>query len=425
MKILIADDEPIAREFLRFQLEQCGHTVIVANDGQEAWELLQSNDCQFVITDWDMPRMTGIELIRQIRESDRAGYLNVILLTSKSERAALITGLTTGADDYLTKPVDQDELQARLQSGKRIAEMEQRLAHQNRVLADANFKMKRDLDSAAQIQQAFLPSRHLNIPDVGIAWHYAPCTELAGDMLNVLSLDKDHVGVYVLDVSGHGVQAALLAVSVCRYLSNTQDPSSIVWQRPAPSEDYQLRSPPEVMRELNSRMTTQSLSEQYFTLFYGILNHRTGEFRYSVAGHPAPAHISDQGDVSFLPGSGLPIGIVETDYDEYRLRLNPGERLVFFSDGLTDCMNPAHELFGGDRCAKVLTRTRHQPLDSVVSQVLDELHTWRESEPIHDDISLVALEFALQRRRLHFRPTINKSHATDLAAKPLYETTSF
>ena len=400
MKILIAEDEPIPRQLLQFQLEQWGHTVISAGNGRQAWELLQTHDCQLLITDWDMPEMTGIDLIRKIREAERAGYVYVILLTSKSERASVVTGLTTGADDYLAKPVDKNELKARLQSGQRIIAMEQQLAQQNRTLADANSKMKRDLHAAAQIQQAFLPSRSLNIPDVGVAWHYSPCTELAGDMLNVLRLDEHHVGVYVLDVSGHGVQAALLAVSACRALSNQQDPSSVLWERQGNSLDYQLRAPAAVLRELNSRMTVPSLSEQYFTLFYGILNRLTGEFRYSVAGHPSPAHVSANGDVTFLPGDGLPVGIAETDYDEQRLLLTPGERLVLYSDGVTESMNAAAVLFGNARLRHSLQTSSDQPLETVVATLLADVQTWRGTAPANDDVSLLILEYEPVKREI-------------------------
>jgi sigma-B regulation protein RsbU (phosphoserine phosphatase) len=113
--------------------------------------VLLSQDRHLVVTDWDMPEMTGLDLIRPIRQSKRSSYIYSILITSKSEKESLVAGLRTGADDYLTKPVHTDEPQARVQCGQRIIEMEQRLARQNRELAHANDKMKRDLDAAANL----------------------------------------------------------------------------------------------------------------------------------------------------------------------------------------------------------------------------------------------------------------------------------
>lgn len=404
MKILVADDEILSRDLLQFQLEQWGHSVLSADNGAQAWELLQTQDCQLVITDWVMPEMNGIDLLRKIRASDRAGYVYVILLTSKSEKEALVTGLTTGADDFLTKPVDPIELQARLQPSQRIIDLERRLAEQNRELegrnqqlAHTNARTKRDLDAAAQIQQALLPSRVQDIPHVRFAWHYSPCNELAGDMLNVLRLDEDHVGVYVLDVSGHGVQASLLAVTACRYLSSHQDASSVLWQRRDGSSEYRLRSPAAAVAELNSRFVAQSLTEQYFTLVYGILNQRSGEFRYTLAGHPAPVLAPAHGNPVFLCGDGLPIGIAETDYEEHTLQLESGDRLIFYSDGVTECMNAAQELFGNSRLLQTLRGTSDQTVDTTLSEILDDVKTWIGDAPIHDDLSLLAFEYSPQR----------------------------
>ena len=401
MRILIADDDKIPLSLLRFQLEQWGHSVLAAQNGTQAWELFQNHDCHVVITDWEMPGLTGLELLRNIRAVDHAGYVYVILLTSKSEHEALVTGLVTGADSFLTKPVNPDELQARLQPGQRIIELEQRLAERQRELEDrhqrlseANAKMKRNLDAAANIQQELLPKRLTDIPDVRFAWHYSPCDELAGDMLNVLPLDQDHVGVFMLDVSGHGVQAALLAVAVCRSLSSHQDASSVLWQRRDHSDEYELQSPAAAVTQLNARMTAQSLGEQYFTLFYGILNRHTGEFRYTIAGHPPPVLIDASGRTALLPGEGLPVGIIENDYDEHRFHLSPGERLVFYSDGVTESMNLSDELFGASRLFETLRDSARQPLGTALSEVVSQVAMWRGAAPIHDDLSLLALEYA-------------------------------
>lgn len=121
MPILVADDDSISRQMLQFQLEQWGHSVLAAEDGDDAWKLFQSHDCPIVITDWMMPRMAGIDLIRKIRETEQANYTYIILQTSKSKQSDLIAGLMSGADDFLIKPVDPSELNARLQVGVRIS----------------------------------------------------------------------------------------------------------------------------------------------------------------------------------------------------------------------------------------------------------------------------------------------------------------
>src|SRR4051812_2847908 len=110
MQILLVDDEDISCTLLTFQLEQWGHVVTHVDSAEKAWELLQTQEWQIVITDWMMPGMSGLELLQKIRTSDLKGYVYVIVLTSNSEKDAVVTGLTTGADDFLTKPVDPNEL---------------------------------------------------------------------------------------------------------------------------------------------------------------------------------------------------------------------------------------------------------------------------------------------------------------------------
>lgn len=125
MPILIVDDENISRQTLRLHLEEWGHSVLTAEDGEEAWRFFQAHDCPIVLTDWMMPRMLGPDLIQKIRATDRTQYTYVILLTSRSQKSDLIAGLASGADDFLVKPVDPHELKARLQTGVRISGLRQ------------------------------------------------------------------------------------------------------------------------------------------------------------------------------------------------------------------------------------------------------------------------------------------------------------
>jgi len=121
MKILIAEDDTISRKILQKTLEKWGYEVLTAADGLEAWDKFRSSDVRFVITDWMMPNLDGIELCRRIRGMDVAGLTYIILLTAKSEKQDLISGMKAGADDFLAKPFDRDELQVRVKAGARCS----------------------------------------------------------------------------------------------------------------------------------------------------------------------------------------------------------------------------------------------------------------------------------------------------------------
>lgn len=149
-----------------------------------------------VITDWMMPKMNGLDLIRRIRATESDEYVYVILLTSKSEQGDLIKWMDAGADDFITKPFQLDELRVRLRAGRRVVDLEHTVARRKKELELAHDRMKGDLEAAAKIQQACLPSLAPNVQGLRFAWRFRPCEQLAGDMFNVVALDDTHVPFY-------------------------------------------------------------------------------------------------------------------------------------------------------------------------------------------------------------------------------------
>jgi sigma-B regulation protein RsbU (phosphoserine phosphatase) len=398
VKILVAEDDPVPRRLLERYLAGWGHQVSLAHDGAYAWDLFQDDEFPVVITDWNMPGMDGPELIRRIRSRQGPGYVYVILLTGKSQREDLIVGMESGADDFISKPFDRDELRVRLRAGERIIELEQSLARRNddlralnADLSSANQRMKHDLDAAARVQQALLPNEPLDVPGVRVGWAYKPCDVLAGDILNVFRLDERTLGFYVLDVSGHGVASALLSVTVSRFLSPAPDGTSLLLRRVEGVPDAVV--PPSVVASLlNRRFVWDPATEQYFTLIYGVIDLPTLEFRYISAGHPGLVHIAGSTQPQIHEEPGFPIGVVDSDFEEHTIRLSPGDRLVLYSDGLIEAMNPQRELFGKERLLQQLDETRGAPIPESVSALLDAAEQWRGTAPLSDDVSILALE---------------------------------
>ncbi len=152
-------------------------------------------------------------------------------------------------------------------------------------LGKANERMKADLEAAAQIQRSLLPNRPLSEEGVQFAWEFQPCDELAGDILNIFQLDQDHWGFYILDVSGHGVAAALLSVTLHRVLSPVPTPTSLLTRAKDGGSTHEILSPAEVCRRLNGLFPMDPVTRQYFTLVYGVLYLKAREVRYVSAGH--------------------------------------------------------------------------------------------------------------------------------------------
>lgn len=185
MKILVADDSALMQRLLLRSLEKWSYEAIVAADGAEAWERFQQDRFPIVLTDWMMPNVDGLELIRRIRDSQPDGYVYIILLTAKTEKEDLVTAMDAGADDFLTKPFDQEELRVRVREGERIIRLEQTLAEQNRQLRDTQAALVQSEKLASLGQLAAGMAHEINNPVAYVANNLAV---LRREVLSVMEL---------------------------------------------------------------------------------------------------------------------------------------------------------------------------------------------------------------------------------------------
>jgi sigma-B regulation protein RsbU (phosphoserine phosphatase) len=285
-----------------------------------------------------------------------------------------------------------EELHARVETHLKLRRLQVELAEANARLERANGRMSRDLAAAAKIQRTFLPAAAPEVPGVEFAWCYRPCDELAGDGLNVVPLGGGQVGLYVLDVSGHGVAAALLSVTLSRLLSPPADPSSVLVRDRADGDRFAVTPPAEVADRLNRLFPYDAATEQFATLIYGVLDVATGQFRYVSAGHPGPLHLPAEGPPVLLDSPGFPIGLAGEPYGGRCVRLAAGDRLYLYSDGLPDAMNSEGRRFGDARLMEAVGRGRAVPLRDGVAALLSEITRWQGDEKAHDDISILAVE---------------------------------
>ena len=267
-------------------------------------------------------------------------------------------------------------------------------------LRKVNTRMKAELEAAAEIQRSLLPSHSPVRGKVKVAWKVRPCEELRGDTLNVFPLDSDHLGLYVLDVSGHGAAAAMLSVALHRLLTPVVGPTSLL-TRPLlrqPQDDesmYEIASPAWVCMQLNTRfpMDPHAGIPQYFTLIYGVLNTESGHFRYAVAGHPPPVYVPSEGRAMEIGEYGFPIGFFgDVRYEEQFITAEAGTRLYLYSDGLSDAVNLHGEPFGRDRIKQTAEKSRDRPLHNAVSHLFDRVEVWSGGNKLEDDASVLAVE---------------------------------
>jgi sigma-B regulation protein RsbU (phosphoserine phosphatase) len=393
--ILVVDDVPANLQVLTGMLKDRGYKARPVPSGKLALLAARKDPPDLILLDINMPEMNGYEVCEHLKANEDLRGIPVIFISALNENLDKVKAFAIGGVDYITKPFQMEELHARVETHLKLRRLQIELEETNARLAKINNRMSRDLKAAARIQETFLPRKVPRVPGADFAWVYRPCDELAGDGLNVIPLGGGKVGLYILDVSGHGVASALLSVTLSRLLSPPSDPSSILIRDGDDRDRSAITPPAEVAARLNRLFPFDSATEQFATLVYGILDAATGEFRYVSAGHPGPVHLPTGADPVILEGQGFPIGLADDAYEERSVRLGPADRLYLYSDGVPEAMDPAGRLFGDARLLEAIGRGRSGPLREGIATLLGEVTQWHGSENPQDDISILAVDISV------------------------------
>src|SRR5438067_11109586 len=226
--ILVVDDVSANLQVLTGMLKDRGYKARPVPNGKLALLAARKDPPDLILLDINMPEMNGYEVCQHLKADEHLRGIPVIFISALNENLDKVKAFAIGGVDYITKPFQMEELHARVETHLKLRRLQIELEETNARLAKANGRMSRDLKAAAKIQETFLPREAPRIPGTDYAWYYPPCDELAADGLNVMPLGDGKVGLFILDVSGHGVASALLSVTLGRLLSPPSVPSSIL-----------------------------------------------------------------------------------------------------------------------------------------------------------------------------------------------------
>ncbi|WP_037470388.1 SpoIIE family protein phosphatase [Shewanella waksmanii] len=387
-KLLLVEDSPTDMYYIKHVVSALGFQVQTSSCAEQALALIKQHHFDIVISDWCMPGMSGPQLAQQLKTLANPPY--IILLTGNNQAKHTVAGIEAGADDFLTKPFNPAILKVRLLAAQRIINQQQCLAEQNQQLARSLDKeqaylqqLRQELHSASLLQQALLPDNSQNLADWSIASTFDPAQDLAGDIFQCFEIDPSHIGFYLLDVTGHGVAAAMQSFTLAQQLSSPQCP----W------DGY---DPAVIAQSLNDNFSDPEDLGRFATLAIGIANTRTGECRMTNAGHPRAIVLGKQ-RVSQAPlDNQLPIGIKSgTQYRFNTFTLSPNESLMLFSDGLYECVHPKFGEFGLQRVKRLCQQAITMTPAGLLNHLRHAVNLWQQHN-IQDDISMMIISTQTQ-----------------------------
>lgn len=397
--VLVVDDSRAQRRMLSASLKRWGFHVTEAGTGDEALALCRERVFDLVISDWMMPGLTGPEFCKAFRAlgGDRYGYF--ILVTSKNDKVDMVAGLEIGADDFLSKPVSAEELRARINAGARVLRMERELTEKNRIISQALEEVQtlygaldRDLQEARKLQQSLVPERSRAIGGSRVSLLFEPCGHVGGDLVGAFPVTDHVLGLFAIDVSGHGVASALLTARLAGLLTGASPDRNLALTERDGALD--MLPPEAVCSRLNRMMLEEIETDLYFTIALARVDLADGQVQIAQAGHPSPIVQRRDGRVERLGDGGLPIGLLPgASYSAFELTLAPGERLFLYSDGITECAAADGRHFEEEGLVALFERHRDVPGDGFVAQLGTALRRFSSGAEMADDVSGVLFEY--------------------------------
>ena len=400
MPVLVVDDSRAQRKVLAMQLQRWGYSVVEAASGEEALRLCATTEFELVLSDWMMPGMSGLDFCRSFKALPREGYGYFILLTSKSEKAEVADGLEVGADDFLSKPVNYDELRARLRAGERILGMRRELVQKNRLIGATLDELQklydsldRDLIEARKLQDGLMRDRFRDYGGGTVSLLLKPSGHVGGDLVGSFPIDNNRLGLFSVDVSGHGVASAMMTARLAGLLSGGS-PDQNIALRVGPQGRRDAFPPALVADRLNRLMLEDMQVDQYFTLAYAEVNMLTGRFALTQAGHPHPMVLRCDGGVECLGEGGLPIGLLEpATYGQIQGELHCGDRLILVSDGMTECPDLVGTELGGEGLRQLLAANAGLASADLMEALIWDLAAHAGGQDFPDDISALIFDY--------------------------------
>jgi len=383
VKILSVDDENdlelLLTQYFRRKIRKGEYDFHFAHNGLEALTmLLKEKDFDIILSDINMPEMDGLTLLTKVNEMQNPA-LKCIMVSAYGDMGNIRQAMNNGAFDFATKPIDLDDLSVTIEKAiEQITYIKTMEKEHNQLES-----IKGDLAVAREIQQAILPRIFPPFPEeaasLDIAASMNAAKDVGGDFYDFFRIDNDHIGFVIADVSGKGVPAAIF-MAVSRTLIR--------------ATGIRGGSTSDCITYSNTLLAKESVNTMFVTVFYGIYNIRTGEVSYTNAGHNPPYLMKADGTIQALPYSeNLVVGAFdEFTYSEESTRLEPGDTLLLYTDGVTEAINVNEEEYGEKRLEAALKNLPQENCQQIINSVKDDVKAFTGEAEQSDDITLLAIK---------------------------------
>ena len=379
-QVLVVDDEEdlelLVRQKFRRRIREGELKFLFAHNGREAIEVLKENpDVYLVLSDINMPVMDGLTLLSQLADAEQD--IQAVIVSAYGDMKNIRTAMNRGAFDFLTKPIDFNDLEATIEKGlKHIQAMQAALETRDRLVA-----VKQELDMARDVQMSFQPEALPANEHHDVKAMIIPAREVGGDLYDFFFIDESRLGLVIADVSGKGVPAALFT-TVTRALL-----------RAVASKDY--TTPSDCLTMVNELLCESNPSCIFITLFFGVLDLRTGELSYSNAGHNPPRALRTDSRVEVVPKTGnIVLGIQPGHtYRNNQIQLAPGDTLFLYTDGITEAEDSKSAEFTEARLDERLADLAGASSERVITDVVDAVQEFVGDAVQSDDITCMAVRF--------------------------------
>ena len=381
--ILIVDDSPIVRQLVNDMLFEAGYKNIdLATNGREAIAAFSRKIYHLVLLDYNMPQMNGEEVLNHLRE--HYTDLIIIMLSDQTDKNVVVS-LMRKADDYIIKD-DIEKIRDELLHIFNHCFSYQDLVIKNRelmeTLSQRNKKLEEEINMARKLQKEIFPREIEESDSFQIEVLTKPCATIGGDFFNIIRLDNEHIGIFLSDICGHGLQAALLTFTLANAFKSAINSTRTISAR-------------ETVTHLNSLLVKQFPTGSFATCSYLVLNEKDSSITFSGAFETPLLYFKAGSDVTYLKNGNIVfLGLVDNEMikiEESFINLNTDQKIFIFTDGLPEVKNQAGMRFGIEKIRDIIISCSDEPLKNICNILYDEARQYSE-ERIFDDITLIGIE---------------------------------